>query len=100
LAFLIIILLYFNYGNRIYPKLTKHFDQVMKYADQLSPEEVWIVHFSREDSVVVDPYWPNQDRGLNVVHFWHDKEFENVRMSARFQDVTGKFHEIIDEIIL
>ncbi|CAG8787293.1 5027_t:CDS:2, partial [Racocetra persica] len=58
------------------PKIKKHFDQVLKYADQLCPEEVWIVHFSREDSVVSDPYWPSeklQDRGLNVIHFWHDE---------------------------
>ncbi|CAG8449423.1 966_t:CDS:2 [Acaulospora morrowiae] len=33
-----------------------------------------------EDSVTSDPYWPCeklQDRGLNVVHFWHDESFEN-----------------------
>ncbi|RIB00565.1 hypothetical protein C2G38_2129665 [Gigaspora rosea] len=72
--------------------LKKHFDRVIKYADQLCPEEVWIVHFSREDSVVSDPYWPSeklQDRG-----------FEDIRMSARFRDATGKFCEIIDEPIL
>ena len=84
-------------------KIKKHFDQVFKYADQLCPEEVWIVHFSREDSVVSDPYWPSkklQDRGLNVIHFWHNESFKDVRMSARFQDVTGQFCEIIDEPIL
>ncbi|RIB30489.1 hypothetical protein C2G38_2152406 [Gigaspora rosea] len=60
--------------------LMKHFDRAMKYADQLCPKEVWIVHFSREGSVVSDPYWPCeklQNRGLNVIHFWHDEEFEN-----------------------
>ena len=85
------------------PKLKKHFEQVFTYADQLCPQEVWIVHFSQKDSVVIDPYWPCeklQERGLNVVHFWHDKEFENVRMSARFRNATGKFYEIIDEPIL
>ncbi len=85
------------------PSLMKHFNQVITYADQLHPQEIWIVHFSREDSVASDPYWPSaklQDRGLNVVHFWHDKEFKNVRMSARFQNATGQFCEIIDEKIL
>ena len=83
--------------------LIKHFDRVMKYADQLNPKEVWVVHFSREDSVVSVPYWPCtklQDRGLNVIHFWHDEGFENVRMNARFRDATGQFCEIIDEPIL
>jgi len=81
-------------------KIKKHFDQVLKYADQLYPQEVWIVHFSREDSVVVNPYWPNQTKGLNVIHFWHDMEFKNVQMSAKFQDVTGQFCQIINEQIL
>ena len=58
------------------------------------------MHFSREDTVVIDPYWPDQDRGINVVHFWHDRDFRNVRMSARFRDDTGKLCEIIDEPIL
>ena len=85
------------------PKIKKHFEQVFTYADQLHPLEVWIVHFSREDSVVSDPYWPSeklQDRGLNVIHFWHNESFKDVRMSARFQDATGQFCEIIDEQII
>ena len=84
-------------------KLNGHFEQVFKYTEQLRPQEIWIVHFSREDFVVSDPYWPCkklQERGLNVVHFWHDKEFKNVRMSARFRDITGKFRDIIDKPIL
>jgi hypothetical protein len=82
------------------PTFIKHFDQVIKYADQLCPQEIWIIYFSREDSVMYNPYWSNQDRGLNVVHFWHDRDFGNIRMSARFQDATGKFCKIIDEPIL
>jgi len=85
------------------PKLDGHFEQVFKYEEQLHPREIWIVHFSREDYVVTNPYWPCeklQERGLNVVHFWHDREFKNVRMSARFRDSSGKCCEIIDEPIL
>ncbi len=85
------------------PKLKKHFEQVITYANQLHPLEVWIVHFSREDSVATKPYWPCdkfQERGLNVVHFWHDEEFRNVRMSARSQDATGKYQDIINLQIL
>ena len=85
------------------PKLNGHFEQVFKYEEQLHPREIWIVHFSREDYIVTKPYWPCeklQERGLNVIHFWHDREFKNVRMSARFRDTTGRCYEIIDEIIL
>jgi len=84
-------------------KLNGHFEQVFKYEEQLHPREIWIVHFSREDYIVTNPYWPCeklQEKELNVVHFWHDREFKNVRMSARFQDITGRHYEIIDEIIL
>src|SRR4051794_2645817 len=85
------------------PKLNGHFEQVFKYEEQLHPREIWIVHFSREDYVVTNPYWPSeklQEKGLNVVHFWHDREFKNVRMSALFQDIAGRYYEIIDELIL
>ena len=61
------------------------------------------MHFSREDSVVSDPYWPSsklQEKGLNVVHFWHDEIFQNVQMSVRSLGGDGTFQEIIDEQIL
>ncbi|GBC08712.1 hypothetical protein RclHR1_08330005 [Rhizophagus clarus] len=83
--------------------LDEHFERVLNYADKLKPSQVWVIHFSREDNVAKDPYWPCirlQERGLNVVHFWHDKDFANVRMSARSLDISGKFHEIIDEQII
>ncbi|CAG8451096.1 5841_t:CDS:2 [Cetraspora pellucida] len=66
-------------------KLKNHFEQIFKYADQLYPQEIWVIHFSRKDSIVLDPYWPSdelQERGLNVVHCWNDKEFKNVRRSS------------------
>ncbi|CAG8574194.1 8344_t:CDS:1 [Funneliformis mosseae] len=84
-------------------KLNGHFEQVFKYAERLCPQEVWVIHFSCEDFVVTNPYWPGkrfQDKGLNVAHFWHNRDFSNVKMSARFRNVTGKFHEILDEQIL
>jgi len=83
--------------------LDKHFEQVLKYAKQLCPLEVWVVHFSREDAVVTDPYWPSkklQDEKLNVVHCWHNKDFTNVRMSALLLDTTGNFCQIINKQIL
>ncbi|CAG8770968.1 11930_t:CDS:1, partial [Gigaspora rosea] len=41
-----------------------------------------------------------KEKGLNVVHFWHDKGFLNVRMSSKSLDATGEFSEIIDQQIL
>ncbi|CAG8690037.1 14375_t:CDS:2, partial [Funneliformis mosseae] len=84
-------------------KLDGNFEQVFKYEEQLHPREIWIVHFSCEDYIVTNLYWPPeklQEKGLNVVHFWYDRDFKNVRMSARFWDTTDQYCEIIDEIIL
>ncbi|CAG8490696.1 3058_t:CDS:2, partial [Scutellospora calospora] len=58
--------------------LIEHFNRAIIYADMLQSREIWIVHFSREDSV-------------------HDNDFKNVRISARFWNTTGEFREIIDE---
>ncbi|CAG8706565.1 26622_t:CDS:2 [Racocetra persica] len=72
--------------------LNKHFEQVLKYAEKLFPLEKGIVHFSHEDDVVKNPYWPCEElqkKGLNVVHFWHDEDYTNVRMSSRFLDLSG-----------
>ncbi|PKY28658.1 hypothetical protein RhiirB3_481718 [Rhizophagus irregularis] len=85
------------------PELRKHFDKVLNYADKLKSREVWLVHFSREDSVASCPYWPCeqlQGRGLNVVHFWHDICFTKVCMSAKFRDATGESQTIVNQQIL
>ncbi|CAG8798763.1 20012_t:CDS:2, partial [Racocetra persica] len=80
--------------------LEKHFKQVFKYADKLRPLEVWIIHFSREDSIVSSPYWPCEEKGLNVVHFRHNKEFTNVYMSARFRNDIESLRELNSRLVL
>lgn len=82
------------------PQIKKHFDQALIYAKQLRSQEAWVVHFSRENSVVLEPYWPPNELGLNVIHFWHDENFKNVRISAKFRDAIGKNYEIINEPII
>ncbi|RHZ53303.1 hypothetical protein Glove_443g47 [Diversispora epigaea] len=81
-------------------KLDEYFKRVFDYSNQFKPSEVWIIHFSQEDDVVKDPYWPCirlQKRRLNVIHFWHNKNFTNVWMSARLLDTSSRFCEIIDQ---
>src|ERR1044072_8114483 len=39
-------------------KLDGHFEQIFKYEEQLQSREIWIVHFSRKDFIVPNPYWP------------------------------------------
>ncbi|CAG8709204.1 103_t:CDS:2, partial [Racocetra fulgida] len=72
-------------------KLNGHFDQVFKYAEHLCPQEVWIVHFSREDFVVTKPYWPSQklqDRGESKDLSEVDSlKLENVRLMTRIAEL-------------
>ncbi|GES89378.1 P-loop containing nucleoside triphosphate hydrolase protein [Rhizophagus clarus] len=67
--------------------LERHYIRIFEYASQLCPDEIWVIHFSCEDNFV--PYWPRkrlQKRGLNVIHFWHDKKFKNITMFTRYND--------------
>lgn len=73
--------------------LERHFKQIFSYAKQLQPKEIWIIHFTREDDILSNSYWPKKElmkKGLNIVQYWHDERFENVRMSAKYQSLTGK----------
>ncbi|CAG8585344.1 8147_t:CDS:2 [Diversispora eburnea] len=84
-------------------KLDIHFEQVFKYTERLNPLEAWVIHFSCEDDIIKDSYWPSNElrkKELNVAHFWHNKNFKNVKVSSRSLDVSGNFQEIIDEQIL
>jgi hypothetical protein len=34
---------------------------------------------NQRDTCLLSPYWPSKElqrKGLNVIHFWHDKEFK------------------------
>ena len=86
------------------PTLKEHCKRAHEYAAKLCPKEVWIVHFSRGDSIASEPYWPPDElqmRGLKIVHFWHDEDFKQVLMSYRYWDATTEtFHETLNEEIL
>ncbi|CAG8508835.1 13295_t:CDS:2 [Gigaspora margarita] len=42
--------------------------QALEYAKLLSSDEVWVVHFTFQDNVTEDPYWPSFVRvfGLRI----------------------------------
>ena len=45
----------------------EHFEQVLKYVQQLNRLEVWIVHLLCADKAVENPHWPCeklQEKGL------------------------------------
>ncbi|PKC55716.1 hypothetical protein RhiirA1_502660 [Rhizophagus irregularis] len=82
-------------------ELNEHFERVLNYAKMLSANDIWIVNFTCEDDATKKPYWPPNDgkfESVNVVHFFHDRKFENVRMSARYMS-SGTFSYITDQVI-
>jgi hypothetical protein len=75
--------------------IQSHIDRTPEYMAILSAKEAWIVHFTREDKF--DPLWQSEEllaKGVNVVHFWHDRSFQTVLMSAYWKDDTGKIHKV------
>ncbi|PKK69838.1 hypothetical protein RhiirC2_831212 [Rhizophagus irregularis] len=83
-------------------ELNEHFERVLNYAEMLSADDKWIVNFTCEDDATNNPHWPPNDRkfeSVNVVHFFHDRTFENVRMSARYISNSGTFSYITDQVI-
>ncbi|PKY52867.1 hypothetical protein RhiirA4_470766 [Rhizophagus irregularis] len=57
----------------------------------------------QNDNLLIKPHWSSkelQQKGLIVVHFWYDKEFKNVRMSARLSNTANTIEKISDHQIL
>lgn len=83
-------------------ELDKHFVRVLDYARLLSANDIWIVNFTCEDHATEIPYWPSDKKfeKINIVHFFHDQTFENVRMSARSVSTSGTFDFIEDQQVI
>ena len=82
--------------------VVKHVNKTVEYKQLVSADEVWVIHFTREDDYLRDPYWPPDDqlkKDINMVHFWHDMNFTTVKMSARWKDEDGNIQQIDDELL-
>jgi hypothetical protein len=67
--------------------LKKHVDQILSYANQLHPKELWIIHFYKTDNISPKPFWPDDsllEKGLGMIHIWHNEYFTEVKLSAKF----------------
>ncbi|PKY53660.1 hypothetical protein RhiirA4_499407 [Rhizophagus irregularis] len=82
--------------------LDEHFERVLKYAEKLSADDIWIVHFTCEDCYATATHeklhWPPNDR-INVIHCFHNRILENVLMNVRYVDSSGTIKYITDEAI-
>ncbi|PKC07098.1 hypothetical protein RhiirA5_418669 [Rhizophagus irregularis] len=82
--------------------LDEHFERVLEYAEKLSADDIWIVHFTCEDRYATATHkklhWPPDDR-INVIHCFHNRILENVLINVRYVDSSGTIKYITDEAI-
>ncbi|RHZ83804.1 hypothetical protein Glove_87g232 [Diversispora epigaea] len=79
--------------------LAEHFERALNYAKLLSAGETWIVHFTCEDNVTENPYWPGDRKlkeGLRVVHIWHDHKFTEICMIACWWNANDNTKHVTD----
>src|SRR5205807_511888 len=65
-----------------------HIDKTPIYKNRLAAQEAWVVHFTCEDNYLANPFWPSSDtlnKDVYMIHIWHDRNFTNVRMSAKWK---------------
>ena len=56
-----------------------------------------MIHFTCEDQYLEHPYWPDDDilkENVYMIHIWHNKDFTEVKMSARWTDPLNVNYEI------
>ncbi|KAF9404443.1 hypothetical protein BGZ76_006973 [Entomortierella beljakovae] len=93
------------------PKIVQeHIDKTCTYMDGLNlnleddvAKEGWVVHFTREDNYLNRPLWPTDDllqKGLNMAHIWHNRDFTDVQLSAKYKNFEGKITTISKEPII
>jgi len=70
--------------------LNSHIDKTPEYMRLLKAQKAWVIHFTRGDDYI--PVWQSDDmlnKGVNLVHIWHNEEFTRVQMIAKWKDSTG-----------
>ncbi|CAG8663457.1 3097_t:CDS:1, partial [Dentiscutata heterogama] len=73
-------------------ELNEHYERALLYDKKLPADETWVIHFTCEENAILEPYWPTESqlqKGLRVVHFWHDLDFTKVSMIACWWDVNN-----------
>ncbi|KAF9161413.1 hypothetical protein BGX21_011008 [Mortierella sp. AD011] len=69
-----------------------HISRMLSRKRLLSADEAWIVHFTVDDEYLEDPHWQTDeelDQGMNLMHIWHDMDFETIQRSAHWRDNYG-----------
>ncbi|KAG0000632.1 hypothetical protein BGZ79_005647 [Entomortierella chlamydospora] len=83
--------------------IQEHIDKTVNYKNLTKANEGWVIHFTREDNYLKNPLWQNSemlDKGIYMIHVWHNADFTEVRLSARWKDSCGDVINVDDERII
>ncbi|RPB01778.1 hypothetical protein L873DRAFT_1842228 [Choiromyces venosus 120613-1] len=75
-------------------------NKTLRYKNLHSVGEAWVIHFTCEDDYSKNPHWQSDEllrKGVFLMHLWHNLEFTEVRMSARWKDMNGDVQQIDDQ---
>ncbi|KAG0011910.1 hypothetical protein BGZ80_000336 [Entomortierella chlamydospora] len=76
-----------------------HISKMLSHKRLLSADEAWVVHFTVDREYHEDPHWQTDeelDQGMNLMHIWHDFDFETIQRSARWRDEHGHTQRLED----
>ncbi|RHZ81155.1 hypothetical protein Glove_123g146 [Diversispora epigaea] len=80
-------------------ELKEHYERALLYDKKLPADETWVIHFTCEENAISEPCWPTNSKlqkGLRVVHIWHDLNFTKVSMIACWWNSDSNTRHITD----
>ncbi|KAF9349356.1 hypothetical protein BGX34_001840, partial [Mortierella sp. NVP85] len=85
------------------PSILDHFQRTIDYKDLLEANIGWVIHFTRQDDYLDEPDWPSDaqlEKGVGLVHFWHDQNYTTLRMIARSKVKDEAVEEVVWEHLI
>ena len=83
--------------------ILEHFQRTIDYKDLLKADMAWAIHFTRQDDYLDEPDWPSDaqlEKGVGLVHFWHDQNYTTLRMIARSKVKDEAVEEVVWEHLI
>ncbi|KAG0165203.1 hypothetical protein DFQ28_001499 [Apophysomyces sp. BC1034] len=84
-------------------QIQQHIERTVNYKNSIGAHEGWVIHFTRQDNYLQNPHWPAEEileEGIYMMHIWHDENFKDVRLSAKWKDSDGHTITIEDERVI
>ncbi|GJJ73244.1 hypothetical protein EMPS_05602 [Entomortierella parvispora] len=87
----------------IQAKVQEHIGRTVNYMRQVGANEGWVIQFTRQENYLNNPYWAADEvlnAGVKMIHIWHNKEFTEVRLSAKWRTLDGRMVTVNDERVI